>query len=645
MKIKKLQLNNVKSFDSEIECEFDENTSIYSISGRNGAGKSTILKSAYLIQKAYFSILLGSQFWKEFEAEARRFLNSSDSYINLTMFEVDEEVTLTLFIDNQKITLDCNNDDFIKRYWNLNSPENLILYIDASKGFSEETLQFNELNIADNSKIDLAIEAVLRPEQLFSGIYRQLVKDHVHGRLIPSKPDRLLYFRVASRMFTTLIPNVELKNFSGKHKEGEFVLLGKANIDKRKPLYDVREFSSGEKALLSTLSFLCISKSVCALFIDEPENHFHENLLLEFISLLYALCENGGLLGWATRENESGGGLNLKEEWLEKEYKDHQLNQVILSTHSKTLIYKIFTMGKNFIVTDELKEINYDDAENDLRELGLSSIHSKVLLVEGTGDHESLEYILKGKNINIKPLGGSKEVIETFKKLAALKEHIRDMQFVFLVDSDNKPNEYFEKIRGLDVKFYDESFIKLSKHEFENYLLDEKVFSTVVNHYLSYSGEEDKQVSTQDIKLKFKEFANSSLPKLYKKEASLMLNHKIESFFANKLWGNKSFNWENKDNIVTQINDSVLDIASIQNLAFDLKESITSVFDAYELEDENTLIDRCDGKQVFGKASAYFAKHSGIDNKVFKRAIYRNAFMLDDSQLTILVKDILRRFA
>ncbi|WP_150141586.1 AAA family ATPase, partial [Candidatus Enterovibrio escicola] len=538
MKIKKIQLNNIKSFDSAIECEFDENTFVYSISGRNGAGKSTILKSAYLIQKAYFCKLLGDQFWEDFKTEANRFLNTSDSYINLSMFEGDEEVTLTLFLDKKKIKLDCNNDDFIKRYWNLKSPENLILYIDASKGFSEETLQFNELNIADNSKIDLAIEAVLRPEQLFSGIYRQLVKDHVHGRLIPSKPDRLLYFRVASRMFTSLIPNVELKNFSGKHKEGEFVLLGKANIDRRKPLYDVREFSSGEKALLSTLSFLCISKSVCALFIDEPENHFHENLLLEFISLLYALCENGGLLGWANNENKSGGGLNLKEEWLEKEYKDHQLNQVILSTHSKTLIYKIFTMGKNFIVSDKVKEINYDDAENDLRELGLSTIHSKVLLVEGTGDHESLEYILKGKNINIRPLGGSKEVIETFKKLAAIKEHIRDMQFVFLVDSDNKPDEYFDKIRDSDVNFYDQSFIKLSKHEFENYLLDEELFCEVVNNYINYSGEEDKQVSTQDIKLKFKEFADSSLPQVYKKETSLVLNHKIESFFANKLWGN-----------------------------------------------------------------------------------------------------------
>lgn len=644
MKIKKIQLNNVKSFESVIECDFDENTPIFSISGRNGAGKSTILKAAYLIQKAYFSKLLGQEYWDEFDKEIRRFLNSADSYISLTMLEDKDEVTLTLLIEKQKIKLDCNNNEFLKKYWNLKSPENLILYIDASKGFSEKTLQFNELNISDNSKVDLAIEAVLRPEQLFSGIYRQLVKDHVHGRLIPSKPDRLLYFRVASKMFTTLIPNVELKNFSGKHKEGEFVLLGKANADKRKPLYDVREFSSGEKALLSTLSFLCISKSVCALFIDEPENHFHENLLLEFISLLYALCENGGLLGWATKENKSGGSLNLKEEWIEKEYRDHQLNQVIFSTHSKTLIYKIFTMGKNFIVSDGVKEINYEDAENDLRELGLSTIHSKVLLVEGTGDHESLESILQGKNINIKPLGGSKEVIETFKKLAAVKKHIRDMKFVFLVDSDNKPDEYFNKIRGLDPIFYDESFIKLSKHEFENYLLDENVFKTVVNHYVSFSGEHEKQLSIQDIKEKMKEFAISSLPQVYKKETSLALNHKIETFFSNKLWGNKSFEWDNKDNIVTQINDNVLDIKSIQSLASELKASISSVFEMYEVDNYNTLINRCDGKQVFGKAAGYFANHSGVENKVFKKAIYRNAVISDDSELTLLVKDILRRF-
>ncbi|HZX15707.1 MAG TPA: AAA family ATPase [Pseudomonas sp.] len=645
MKIKEIELNNIKSFDGHITCAFDDLTSIFSISGKNGAGKSTILKSAYLIQKAYFSKLLGDSHWIEFEHEVKRFLNSYDSIIRLVLCDKDEDCILTLKYTNKTIDLEYSNEKFIKKYWNLTSPENLILYIDASKGFSEDTLKFNELNISDNSRNDLAIEAVLRPGLLFSGIYRQLVKDHIHGRLIPSKPDRLLYFRVASKMFTSLIPNVELRNFSGKHKPGEFVLLGKANTDKRKPLYDVREFSSGEKALLSTLAFLCISKSVCALFIDEPENHFHESLLLEFVSLLHALCESGGLLGWATKENEAEGQINLKEEWLEKEYKDHRLNQVVLSTHSKTLIYKIFTVGKNFTVSSSIKELNYDDAENELRGLGLSSIYSKVLLVEGTGDHESLEYILKGKSVTIKPLGGSKEVIETFKKLVVLRKHIREMEFVFLVDSDNKPEEYFEKIRALDEDFYDKTFIKLSKHEFENYLLDADIFEHVINQYIEISGESDKKITKEEINQQFSELAKKSLPQVYKKETSLVLNHKIDSYFSRKIWGNKDFVWDSKEKILEQIINQALDETSIQALANDLKESVTSVFDAYTQNADTTLIDRCDGKQVFGLASAFFSKYTGIDNKVFKKAIYRKAERTEGSQLTGLIREILNRFS
>ncbi|XQW88218.1 hypothetical protein ACOYXV_17930 [Aeromonas veronii] len=155
-------------------------------------------------------------------------------------------------------------------------------------------------------------------------------------------------------MFTSLIPNVEIKNFSGNHKPGEFVLLGKANTDKRKPLYDVREFSSGEKALLSTLSFLCISNSVSSIFIDEPENHFHEGLLLEFIALLYKLCDENGIISWFDSQLDS----SIKREWLEKDYKNYKINQVVLSTHSKTLIYKIFSMGVNLHCIRWCKRIN-----------------------------------------------------------------------------------------------------------------------------------------------------------------------------------------------------------------------------------------------------------------------------------------------
>lgn len=654
MKIKGIELFNVKSFDKKVHVEFEKSTSIFSISGQNGSGKSTFLRSAYLVQKAYFLKLLPDTEWNEFELEANRYLNGDGAYIKVTIVEEanggsgedseEVEIELELFRKKDLIELRVKNKEALDKYWNLKSPQNLILFIDASKGFSEDTLLFDEISISENSRSDLALEAIFRPERLFSGIYRQLVKDYVHGRLIPSKPDRLLYFRVASKMFTTLIPNIELKNFSGKHKFGEFVLLGKANVDRRKPLYDVREFSSGEKALLSTLAFLCISKSVCALFIDEPENHFHENLLLEFISLLSTLCESGGILGWTNQNHGSNSKSNIKEEWLVQEYQAHRLNQVVLSTHSKTLIYKIFSMGKNFTISKDVSELSYENAENELREMGLSSIYNKVLLVEGSGDHEALEYLAKGRNIKIKPLGGSSDVIETFKKILSIREFLREQEFVFVVDSDNKPDDFFDRLRSLDESFYDKTFVKLDRHEFENYLLDPTVFSSVVNKYLEMSGQEG-EVNEEEVHSAMIGCAKTSLPRVYKKELSLLINHRLDGFFSEKIWGNKQFVWESTDEIERQIKDDVFSSQAVGELISNLFSSVSKVFDIYENADDDVLLKRCDGKQVFGIVSGQFSKVAGVENKVFKKAIYKESFRRKESLAYKLVDEILSKFS
>ena len=121
----------------------------------------------------------------------------------------------------------------------------------------------------------------------------------------------------------------------------------------------------------------------------------------------------------------------------------------------------LFSMGKNFVVSGDVKELDFDNAENELREVGLSSIYNKVLLVEDDGDHEALEYLAKGKNIVIKPLGGSAEVIDTFRKLVSLKGFIKEQEFVFVVDSDNKPDDFFDELRECDEDFYDKSFVRL----------------------------------------------------------------------------------------------------------------------------------------------------------------------------------------
>ncbi len=641
MKIKRISLNKVRSFDKSVSVDFDENVSTFSLSGKNGAGKSTILKSIWLAQKLHFCSLVGGSELEEAKEEAHRFLISNDSSISLQIVDQGDTADITLSIVNGMVSVKYSNEPLVKKHWNLENPSNLILFVDASKGFSEATLKFDEINILGNNKSNLTLEAVTRPESLFFGIYRQLVKDYVHGRLIPSKPDRLLYFRVASRMFTTLIPSVELKNFSGNHRPGEFVLLGKANADKRKPLYDVREFSSGEKALLSTLAFLCISKSVCALIIDEPENHFHESLLLEFISTLNNLCEQGGVLKWASHAQ-----ADIKDEWLEQEYKGHNLNQLIVSTHSKSLIYKIFSMGQNFVISDSdsILPIAYEDAETDLRKIGLSTIQSQVLLVEGVDDNEALEYISKGKNIIIKPLNGSSAVTDTFRRVCELRHHLHDARFVFLVDSDNKPDAFFDKLRSFDPSFFDDCFVKLSKHEFENYLLDPAIFVAVSAAYLSLSTDGQEAPSEDAVRGQMVELAKESLPQVYKKELSLSFQHVISNHFSRLIWGNKNFDWSRTDVVNQQILDYVLTDGHATDLKDALHSAAASTFELYKRAEDQVLIDRCDGKQVFSRVADFYAKQCGVDGKIFKKAIYKEAQSNIDSSVGELTQRILAKF-
>ncbi|WP_323992038.1 AAA family ATPase [Aeromonas dhakensis] len=635
-KVKRIELQNVKSFDGKVSCELNDSATVISFSGRNGSGKSTLLKAAYLVQKGFFSVGLGENHKRMFNQDAERFLNADGSFIKVTIDVAGEDVSVEVIKKGDEILVECSNQDVLTTHWNIFEPKNIFLYVDASKGFSEETLLFDEIDISKNSKLELTLLAIFNPERLFSGIYQQLVKDYVNDRLIPSKPDRLLYFKVASKMFTSLIPNVEIKNFSGNHKPGEFVLLGKANTDKRKPLYDVREFSSGEKALLSTLSFLCISNSVSSIFIDEPENHFHEGLLLEFIALLYKLCDENGILSWFDSQLDS----SIKREWLEKDYKNYKINQVVLSTHSKTLIYKIFSMGVNYTVSDGVNELIYESAEDNLRGLGLSSIHRKVIFVEGKDDHEALEYIFKGENLIIKPLGGSQHVIEMFSKLADINSHIYDMKFVFLVDSDNKPEDFFNNIRSKNTKFYDASFIKMNCHELENYFLDPRLFLEKINEYLSVSDVNRPDITLESIDNKIVEIVRGTQHATYKKEISLHLQHVVERYFSERIWGSGSFDFSSKETASEEISSSVISESGMLTLKAQLHEAISTSFGQYSGISNSELIRRCDGKKVFNIASSYFAKDIGIEHKTFKKALIKKALSSNIGDLASLIDEI-----
>jgi hypothetical protein len=650
MRIAKIELKNVKSFDGLISATFSPETSMFAFSGMNGAGKSTFLKMAWLIQKAHFA---RNQYHEtlatESNLEVRRFLNAADSFARLTLI-VDQrqptteadipaavDLTIKLSLEGQGFKMEYSDEALANYLWEPENPSNLILYVDASKGFSEQTLHFDEIDIDKNERNALALEAIYYPERLFTGIYRQLVKDYVHDRLIPSKPDRLLYYHVASKLFTRLIPNVELKNFSGNYKPKEFVLLGKANTERYKPLYDVREFSSGEKALLSTLTFLCISKSVSALIIDEPENHFHESLLLEFMALLNELCEKDGIINWIA--SAEGTGKKIKQDWIAAEYSGYNLNQVIVSTHSKPLIYKFFSIGKNFIINKQVREISYESAEVQLREIGLSTTFTKVLFVEGTGDHQALENLLKAKNIKIKSLSGSTAVIDTFKRLASIKDYVQDSRFIFLVDSDNKPPSFFQELRAIAPSFYDAYFIKLTTHEFENLYLEPSLFKQVLDGYAKIAGAEESDLSIEEVKTELVRLAGESLPQVYKKELSLAFTQAVERHFASLIWGNKSFSWSDAVKVTNDLQNA-LSQSNTAILSNELSTAASQMFSSYGNVAEDVLLRRCDGKQVFNKACSFFATHASTKLEGFRKAVYSAAEKSSTSAVSALAQEI-----
>lgn len=661
MKIKKVTLRNIKSFTESVTIQFGPNP-VNTLSGINGAGKSTFLKMIWLVQKSHY-VLKGSSHEDidELQAELSKYISKTTSFFRVTFEYFGKELTLELKIPkgNKAVNLLYSDEVAVDEMWPITSPKNIILLIDASKGFSDDTLLFNEIDIAGNDQQSLLTTAIRNPSRLFSGVYRQLVKDWAHARLIPGKPNRLFYFQVAARLFNHLIPNVIVSNFSGSHKPREFVLLGKSAKGPSSALYDVREFSSGEKALLSTLTFLCVTKSVSVFLIDEPENHFHESLLLQLVSLLNDLCQDNGFVTIVEKipdpkrakkpskigsqeEEQDDFGRKLDNEQLRTAYGGTALSQVILSTHSKSLIYKVFSWGQNYLVDKTIEELKYDGVEFKLREIGLSSTYSKVLLVEGVTDSEALQSVFSEDYIKVKSLNGSDAVIESFKRLAELKDYIHSSRFVFLVDSDNKPNEFFEKLAKINQEFYDQTFIKLSAHELENLLLNPSLFVTAFFKYNELTGNDVSKFSEKYIQKILERCAEESLPTVYKKEISLHFIQSIERHFANLIWGNKAFDWKDTATVETQLL-LALSGPKTNELNKALVDESKRVFEKYSNIDKVDLLSRCDGKQVLGKVCHILSLESKMKIGDLKAAVYKAAREDSTSPVGQLIDNIRSR--
>jgi methylphosphotriester-DNA--protein-cysteine methyltransferase len=240
------------------------------------------------------------------------------------------------------------------------------------------------------------------------------------------------------------------------------------------------------------------------------------------------------------------------------------------------------------------------------------------------------------------PLHGSSAVLETFRRLAQIRQHVTDARFVFLVDSDNKPTSFFSKLEATNKKFYDESFVVLDVHEFENLFLDAALFELVIKRYLSIAGNEAKCPSLMDIQAKLTGFARKTLERVYKKELSLAFQQEIERHFAQAIWGNKSFRWDTPTEVNTDLGTHITAHTG-PTLNTALMAIATQTYATYHSMTETTLLARCDGKQALAEACHYFSSIAGAKYDAFREALLKAGVHLTGSKPASVVADLLKR--
>lgn len=643
MKLREVEIRNVKNFTGLNIFSFDPNVNINTISGTNGSGKTTIFKCVQLCQKAFFlSQFNGLEDNYDFLKEklflmAENYLSSQDSYIKVTFLIDEQEYALKIYIKNKKLELELDNEARIKigKYWNINDPASIILIIDASKSFSNENIEYSNISINPYSKKELIKKCIFQPEEIFSYMYQTVVKDYIHERIIPAKPPRYFYFNVATKLMSLLMENVKISNFSANAIHDQFVVLGKTNSTSK--MFDIRDFSSGEKALFFILLFICYIPNIGMLVIDEPENHFHEDLLNKFVTVLNGIAKSENFALWIKSNIK-----DVNESWLIDYYK-HNLKQIFFLTHSKNLIYNNFSYGKNYIVNKGMNEITYANGENTLRQIGLSTVYSKVLFVEGKDDYNFLQNILAPHNIKVKPLGNSNEVIETFKKISNVHQYLHDSIFCFLVDNDNKTDSFFEDLQNTNKELYNKYFFKLDRHEFENYLLESDLFYNVLQ---VYKHETIILPELNEIEEKFFELASAHSDISIRKEVSFKIEQMLSYHLAPKTSGNKNLSFSNKIKLEEELSKVLLDQSLMKQLISEISVEHENILSNYENENwkQNWKI-KCDGKIVFKRAVDYFSNMIKIGKDRLEFDLQKELLRNEKLEGTKLVKKIIKAYA
>ncbi len=692
MKIKEVTLNKIKKYSNQTSFDFTAGQNINTISGKNGAGKSTIFESLIKLQKAYFVqkiITEGISYdnrdlYNEVGKELFEFMIDDKAYIE-AIFQFDEldivmvsdiqitgihegtdgqqeaastvedqdeiiEVKVALKakkIENEQVDWEIEiteeEEIILGSFWNLKSPKNIIAFISSNKHIIEKDVTFDDIKLKQDNNISPIVSFVLDSASIFENLYEILVNDYLHEKIIPvnrkgPSPRKDLYFHVTKMLFASIMPDLSFTHLSGSKRENQFI-FGAKNKTSGSKQYDIRQFSSGEKLIWYTLLFVNYIKNMGILIIDEPENHLHEEVACKLSTLLHDITYSNDFKTFISELNIDQKSLKTIESELEKGYRKFRLNQVFLLTHSKGLIYHNFSKGTNFVLGETLKPIDYTSCEQMLRKLGISYVNDKILFVEGDTDIEVLESKLDRYNIKVKALDSCSEIIKTFEGIKKISTFLQDPMFVFLIDRDTRSVQEIESIRNRHGEYFDNHFIVMDKHELENYFLEPKIIADVLKQHQS---DDYLPPRDEEIKSKIYEVATEQLKHTRKKYLNHHLHHKVEK--VKRLISHKDIEVEDKV-LYTQYIDDLFTKQEFLNI----KKELTNLFDQmqefYDGENwENNWHDYMDGKSVFGRVVAKLSEGAEVRPERLKREIKSAILGTKGSEFNNLIDRIISLF-
>lgn len=648
MYLNKVILNNIRKFNGNQEFVFSKKSAINTISGRNGSGKSTIVESVMLCQKAFFvnqmepkdvlnldsivngKVNLREQVGKELCALAAQkkasiqidlvFLKEDVKLDNMDVETDKDEFYISVLLTTTDATSDrCNwnvkvwgdgGDKILSQIWNLQNPSNIIVFFNADKIVYEDDFTYSKISMISEENISPIINFVLNPKKIYQNMYNISMNAYIYQRINPQNPRKDKFFGDSQIMFEQVMQGLCISNFSGKDKKDQFVLMAKS-----KTKYDARNMSSGEKLVWYTFLLLNYIKKIGILIIDEPENHLHEQLAWKFIEFLKKL-------------------VLVPEERL-------QIGQIFLLTHAKNIIYNNFIDGENYVIeaNNKMHLIDKETCEDVLRECGISYVDDKILFVEGKTESEYLEKLCGNNNIKIRELANCSEIIQVYKSLLKVKELVYVPKFVFMADRDTKKDKEISELRSLDEEFYDKHFVFLPVHEIENFFLDEGKIFRSVNNLLEVLKKE--KISEEYVRENLRNFADESLEDTKRKYLNNEIRLKIKDM-ANLI--------KQRDIVIGNQNDyeayidKVFSGENFEEYLKQIKNEHQTMMDKYNLLNWNTEWKKlCDGKRVFKQLLTEIGKEIGVPAKSIETMIVEDIISDSNSEVCLFWKSVLER--